>query len=103
MDLRRVTYAVGTLTLTASLHLVACTSAQKSVALEPPKAPLAIGHRGAAGYAPENTIPSFKEANRLGITDVELGIQLSKDKVLVLFHDETLDTPIHLQRARLRN
>lgn len=97
MALRRISYAVGTLALTSSLHLVACTSAQKSAAMEPRPALLAIGHRGAAGYAPENTISSFEEAKRLGLTDVELDIQLSKDKVLVLFHDETLDKKTQLK------
>jgi glycerophosphoryl diester phosphodiesterase len=50
-----------------------------------------IGHRGAAGYAPENTLPSFETAKDLGIYDVELDIQLSGDGHLVLFHDKRMD------------
>ena len=52
----------------------------------------AIGHRGAAGYAPENTLPAFSVAKQLGVKDVELDVQLSADDEVILFHDVTLDT-----------
>lgn len=51
---------------------------------------LVIGHRGAAAYAPENTMPSFEKALALGVRDVELDVQLTKDNQLVLFHDDDL-------------
>ncbi|MGE6378983.1 glycerophosphodiester phosphodiesterase [Peribacillus muralis] len=53
--------------------------------------PLKIGHRGAAGYCPENTIASYKKAIVLGAEVLELDIHLSKDDVLVVHHDPTLD------------
>lgn len=56
-----------------------------------------IGHRGAAGYAPENTLVAFEKARLMGVYDVELDIQLSKDLKLVLFHDSTLDTKTQLK------
>jgi glycerophosphoryl diester phosphodiesterase len=96
----RVSYVVGSLTLASTLHLVACASAKKIAETDSkPQSVMIIGHRGAAGSAPENTIPSFEEAKRLGVTDVELDIQLSKDKVLVLFHDELLDKKTNLKGA----
>lgn len=53
--------------------------------------PRIIGHRGAAGHLPENTIVSFRKAFELGAHGVELDVHLSKDGHVVVFHDETLD------------
>ena len=50
-----------------------------------------IAHRGASGYAPENTLSAFLLAERMGATEVELDVRFSKDKRLVICHDETLD------------
>lgn len=55
------------------------------------KLPKVIGHRGACGYAPENTLESIKEAASIGTTWVELDVKLTKDSVPVIFHDETLE------------
>jgi glycerophosphoryl diester phosphodiesterase len=52
---------------------------------------LNVGHRGASGYAPEHTIPSYDLALRLGADYIEQDLQLTKDGVLVAMHDETLD------------
>lgn len=49
-----------------------------------------IAHRGASAYAPENTIAAYGKARDLGVVDVELDIQLSKDDVVVLYHDSSL-------------
>lgn len=48
-------------------------------------------HRGASGYMPENTLPSFQKAVELGADGVELDIQLSKDGEIVVCHDEMVD------------
>ena len=50
-----------------------------------------IGHRGAPGYEPENTLKSFAKAVELGAGMVEFDIQLTKDKQLVVMHDTTVD------------
>lgn len=52
---------------------------------------LKIGHRGACGYEPENTLLSFKKALDLGVDIIELDVHLSKDKKLIVIHDNTLD------------
>jgi glycerophosphoryl diester phosphodiesterase len=52
---------------------------------------LRIGHRGAAGVAPENTIASFRRAVALGAQAVELDVQRTKDGHLVVMHDDTVD------------
>lgn len=49
------------------------------------------GHRGASAYAPENTLPAFDLARRMGAVGVELDVQLTADGRLVCIHDETLD------------
>jgi len=52
---------------------------------------LNIGHRGASGYAPEHTSPSYDLALRLGATYIEQDLQMTRDGVLVALHDDTLD------------
>ncbi|CAA7621499.1 glycerophosphodiester phosphodiesterase family protein [Magnetospirillum sp. UT-4] len=53
--------------------------------------PPVIGHRGAAGHAPENTPASFRAAAALGCRMVEFDVRLSADGVPVVFHDDTLE------------
>ncbi len=60
--------------------------------LWPQQAPaLVIGHRGAMGYAPENTLISFEEAVRRGADLIELDVQLSQDGKVVVIHDTSVD------------
>jgi glycerophosphoryl diester phosphodiesterase len=49
-----------------------------------------IAHRGASGVAPENTLASLRRAIDGGATMVELDVQLSSDKHLMVFHDSIL-------------
>ena len=53
--------------------------------------PLVWAHRGASGYAPENTLPAFKLAAEMKADGVELDVQLTRDGVLAVCHDETID------------
>jgi glycerophosphoryl diester phosphodiesterase len=48
-------------------------------------------HRGASGYAPENTMAAFREALRLGADGIELDVQLTRDGEAVVLHDHTID------------
>ena len=50
-----------------------------------------IGHRGACGYAPENTLLSFRKALELGVHGFEFDIQLSQEGEPVVIHDDTLE------------
>lgn len=50
-----------------------------------------IGHRGAAGLAPENTIPSIKAAIASGVDAIEFDIRATSDGELVLSHDASLE------------
>jgi glycerophosphoryl diester phosphodiesterase len=49
------------------------------------------GHRGAMALRPENTIPSFEEAIRGGADFIEMDVFPSKDNVLVISHDPTIN------------
>lgn len=51
---------------------------------------LCIGHRGAMGHAPENTLASFARALALGAPCIELDVQLVEGRLLV-FHDDRLE------------
>jgi glycerophosphoryl diester phosphodiesterase len=51
---------------------------------------LHIGHRGAAGHAPENTLAAIRKAAELGAHMVELDVRLSADGVPVLSHDSAV-------------
>ena len=55
-------------------------------------APIAFAHRGGAGEAPENTLAAFELAVALGYTYVETDAHITRDGVLVAFHDERLDS-----------
>jgi len=52
---------------------------------------LVYGHRGARGYAPMNTIPSFEVAVQQGAHGVELDVHLTRDGQMVVIHDFTID------------
>jgi glycerophosphoryl diester phosphodiesterase len=58
--------------------------------LSPLELPRVIGHRGAAAYAPENTLESFREARRRGASWIETDVKLTADGVPILMHDESL-------------
>ncbi len=53
--------------------------------------PLVIAHRGGAGLAPENTMPAFLNAYRMGVDVLEMDVHLTKDGHLVVIHDSTVD------------
>lgn len=50
-----------------------------------------LGHRGACGFAPENTLASMKKALELNVHGFEFDIQISKDGVPVVIHDDKLE------------
>ncbi len=50
-----------------------------------------FAHRGASGYAPENTLEAFLLAREQGAEGIELDVQLTKDGEVVVIHDETID------------
>jgi glycerophosphoryl diester phosphodiesterase len=64
---------------------------RRGAAAPPAGRPLRFAHRGASARAPENTLAAFREAVRLGADAVECDVQLCRDGVPVILHDETVD------------
>jgi glycerophosphoryl diester phosphodiesterase len=52
------------------------------------------GHRGARGLAPENTLSAFERALDIGVGTLELDVGITKDNVIVIYHDRTLNVDI---------
>ena len=50
-----------------------------------------VGHRGAAGLVPENTLKGFRYAIELGVDYVECDVHLTRDGHLIVMHDERVD------------
>jgi glycerophosphoryl diester phosphodiesterase len=56
-----------------------------------PPRPRAFGHRGAAGTHPENTMVSFQAAVGAGVAYLELDVHMTRDGMVVVAHDDTLE------------
>lgn len=56
-----------------------------------PQLPPVIGHRGARGSAPENTLAGLRRARELGCRWVEFDVRLTADGELILLHDDSLE------------
>lgn len=63
-----------------------------------PSEMLLIGHRGAPGLAPENTIASFEHAIERGANAIEADVCITSDGAFVLWHDPDPDDPVALAR-----
>ncbi len=53
-----------------------------------------IGHRGAAGLAPENTLAGFQRACEIGVDGFELDVLMTSDRQIVVHHDYALKPEI---------
>ena len=88
MSVRRIT---GTLALIATLVAIAPATA---VSHEPSRGgepnPLVIGHRGASGYLPEHTLPSYALAIKLGADYIEPDLVSTKDGHLIARHEPNI-------------
>ncbi len=64
---------------------------ERTPAIDAPRGPIVVGHRGAPRLAPENTLASFAAALEAGVDGIELDVRRSADGVPVIMHDATLD------------
>ena len=53
--------------------------------------PKLIGHRGVKNLAPENTLDSIELAHKLGLKWIEVDVKITKDKIPIVLHDDSLD------------
>lgn len=79
--------------LSPFLFLGDCSMFQEKLNLPAPVLDMQ-GHRGARGLYPENTLPAFKAAMDHGMTTIELDTVLTKDKQLIIHHDDNLNPEI---------
>jgi glycerophosphoryl diester phosphodiesterase len=67
---------------------------------------LTIGHRGTAGYAPENTLAAIRKGIELGVDFVELDLRCTADGVIVALHDSSVNRTTngkgHIEQLSLR-
>lgn len=77
----------------AATALLACNPHAAERAHHPPEPAdmIVIAHRGASAYAPEHTFAAWDLALELGADYLEQDVQMTRDGVLVVLHDETLD------------
>jgi len=80
--------------LTGSICFAAGNISSQTGAVQPPEKPLIVGHRGAAGLAPENTLAAFKKACEIGVDAVEMDVLLTADSHLIVHHDFTLNPAV---------
>ncbi|WP_440766036.1 glycerophosphodiester phosphodiesterase [Natronorubrum sp. DTA7] len=57
----------------------------------PEESPEIVGHRGAEGLAPPNTMAAIQRALEVGVDGIELDVRQTRDGELLLFHDPVLD------------
>jgi glycerophosphoryl diester phosphodiesterase len=63
------------------------------------QAPLIVAHRGASADAPENTLPAFHLAWKQGADAIEGDFRLTRDGVIVCFHDEDTERVTGIQKT----
>ena len=75
-----------------------CSAAEKGSLspdhVQPAPQTYVIGHRGAAGLAPENTLAAFNKACEIGVNAVELDVLQTKDRKIIVHHDFKLKSDI---------
>ena len=86
--LSRIPAATVALVIASLLGIVASASQAPA---RPPDRPWLVAHRGASAYAPENTVPAFRDGGGAGSTFVEFDLQLTKDRRVVCLHDTSLE------------
>lgn len=83
--------------LSATLGLSMMSPSTSQVVSESWKQTLVVGHRGAAAYSRENTLPSFRAAIAAGASVTECDVQMSADGVPMVIHDSTLNRTTSLK------
>lgn len=86
--------------LASGVGLLAWLGCSPAAEVAEAPAPLrVIAHRGAGGLAPENTLSALDRARELGVREVEVDARMSRDGVVVLFHDRMLGKKTPLRGA----
>ena len=99
MSMRRAVAAATGVLLGVSALTLTASPAYAAARQDTPKSdgPTVVAHRGASGYAPENTLAAVEKADQLGFDWVENDVQRTKDGELVVLHDTTLDRTTNVE------
>ncbi|MFC0186874.1 glycerophosphodiester phosphodiesterase [Fictibacillus aquaticus] len=79
------------LTTLVAAGLISAGTSSITSAYDPSEQVQTVAHRGASGYAPENTMAAFRKGVEMKADYIEIDVQMSKDGELVVIHDTTLD------------
>jgi len=74
--------------LASELASTPAATRRNSASAFAPNQPKIIAHRGGAKETTENTIEGFKRASRIGAAGIETDIRLTRDGVVVVYHDD---------------
>ncbi|MFB7758422.1 glycerophosphodiester phosphodiesterase [Streptomyces sp. NPDC056121] len=89
--------ATATATLAGFVGVLALPTAAEAAPQH--AAPVVVAHRGASGYAPENTLKAIDKADKLGFDWVENDVQRTKDGRLVVIHDTNLARTTNVEQV----
>jgi len=87
---------IATLAALTAMNVMAKPST-KAILAESWQKTLVVGHRGAADYEKENTLPAFEAGISAKASAVECDVHLSSDREMVVMHDATLDRTTSLK------
>jgi glycerophosphoryl diester phosphodiesterase len=86
-------------TTTALLGVALLAPLSHARAAQSDDGPSVVAHRGASGYAPENTLVAVDKAAELGIRWVENDVQRTRDGELVVLHDDSLSRTTNVEEV----
>ena len=82
-----------------ALCAAACARPAPTATTDVSEGPVNIAHRGASAYAPEHTLPAYRQAIEMGADFVEQDLQLTRDGVLICMHDTTLNRTTNVEEV----
>lgn len=101
MSVRTATASTAAAVLGAGALLLPAAQPQETAALTSDRrtSPVVVAHRGASGYAPENTLVAADAAKALSVEWVENDVHRTKDGVLVVLHDTDLKRTTNVEEV----
>ncbi|MFF2719212.1 glycerophosphodiester phosphodiesterase family protein [Streptomyces sp. NPDC058011] len=101
MSVRTATASTAAAVLGAGALLLPAAQPQETAALTSDRrtSPVVVAHRGASGYAPENTLAAADAAKALSVEWVENDVHRTKDGVLVVLHDTDLKRTTNVEEV----
>ncbi|CAM5215192.1 Glycerophosphoryl diester phosphodiesterase OS=Ureibacillus acetophenoni OX=614649 GN=SAMN05877842_105182 PE=4 SV=1 [Ureibacillus acetophenoni] len=83
--------SIVALLIIVTVTATALTFAEEKLSVNGQEKMISIAHRGASAYAPENTMAAFAKGVEMGADYIEIDVQMSKDGIPIIIHDDSLD------------